>query len=86
MWAITFAAYEVVSGKRTLPHLITIIPTEHMLASIPEQDMRKFLAMLAERIGRMEVSSRTLAEANADLKQILSALSLGSLRNYASRE
>jgi hypothetical protein len=26
MWAITFAAYQVMSGKRTVPHLITIVP------------------------------------------------------------
>jgi hypothetical protein len=80
MWAITFAAYEVVSGKRAVPHLITIIPAERVLASVPDQEVRKFLVMLADRIGRMEVSSRALAEANADIKVILSSL-LGTVQD-----
>lgn len=79
MWAVTFAAYEIVSGKRVLPNLITIVPAERILASIPEQDMRRFLAMLAERMGRMEIASRSVAEEGAHMRQVLSTL-LGAAR------
>jgi hypothetical protein len=67
MWAITFAAYEVISGQRTLPSLITIVPSTPLLAAFREDDSKQFLLSLAERIGRMEV-------ANRDVKRILMTL------------
>lgn len=60
MWAITFAAYEVVSGKRTLPALITIVPSARLLAAFREEDVRRFLHLLAERVGRIEIASRDM--------------------------
>jgi hypothetical protein len=60
MWAITFAAYEVISGTRTLPTLVTIVPGQRLIAAFREEDVQRFLHLLAERIGRMEVASRDL--------------------------
>ena len=60
MWAITFAAYEVISGKQSLPALITIVPAARLLAAFREEDVRRFLRLLAERVGRMEIASRDL--------------------------
>jgi hypothetical protein len=58
MWAITFAAYEVISGKRALPALLTIVPSARLLTAFREEDVRRFLHLLAERIGRMEIATR----------------------------
>src|SRR5262249_36050670 len=60
MWAITFAAYEVISGKHPLPALITIVPAARLLTAFREEDVRRFLHLLAERVGRMEIASREL--------------------------
>jgi hypothetical protein len=64
MWAITFAAYEVISGTHTLPTLVTIVPGQRLIAAFREEDVQRFLHLLAERVGRMEVASR-------DLRQLL---------------
>jgi hypothetical protein len=74
MWGITFAAYEVVSGKRTLPNLITIVPGDRILASIPEAGLRRFLEMIAERMGRMEIASRNVVDEAAGMRDILTTL------------
>jgi hypothetical protein len=58
MWAITFAAYEVISGIRALPTLVTIVPGQRVITAFHEEDVQRFLRLLAERIGRMEVASR----------------------------
>jgi len=76
MWAITFAAYEVISGTRALPTLITIVPPKPLLAAFREEDVRRFLFSLAERIGQMEL-------ANRDVKQLLTALAGESQANRA---
>jgi hypothetical protein len=60
MGAITFAAYEVISGVRTLPTLVTIVPSQRLLAAFRADDLQRFLHLLAERIGRMEVASRDI--------------------------
>ncbi len=60
MWAITFAAYEVVSGKQALPTLVTIMPSARLLAAFREEDIHRFLHLLAERIGRVEIASRDM--------------------------
>jgi hypothetical protein len=78
MWAVTFAAYEVVTGQRVVPNLITIVPSDHILASVPDKDVRRMLIFLAERMGRMEIASRTVAEANADIHSTLRALVEGA--------
>jgi hypothetical protein len=67
MWAITFAAYEVISGSRTLPALITIVPAQSLLTTFQEDDVKQFLLSLAERIGRIELASR-------DTKKLLATL------------
>ncbi len=70
MWAITFAAYEVISGQHALPTLITIVPPQPsppLLAAFQENEAKNFLLLLAERVGRMEV-------ANRDTKKLLAAL------------
>ena len=72
MWAITFAAYEVISGTRTLPTLITIVPPKPLLAAFRDEDVKRFLFSLAERIGRMELATR-------DTKQVLTAMAGESL-------
>ena len=74
MWAITFAAYEVVSGSRTLPALITIVPAQSLLATFQEDDIKQFLLSLAERIGRIELASR-------DTKNLLATLAGASLED-----
>lgn len=56
----SFAAYEVISGVRTLPTLVTIVPSQRLLAAFREDDVQRFLHLLAERIGRMEVASRDI--------------------------
>lgn len=70
MWAITFAAYEIISGTRALPTLITIVPSTNpvapLLTAFREEDIKRFLFSLAERVGRMEV-------ANRDLQQLLTS-------------
>jgi hypothetical protein len=67
MWAITFAAYEVISGTRTVPTLLTIVPSKPLLAALREEDVHQFLLSLADRIGRMEL-------ANRDVKQLLTTI------------
>jgi hypothetical protein len=67
MWAITFAAYEVISGQKLLPALVTILPSQPLLAAFQERDVRRFLFSLADRVGRMEL-------ANRDTKRLLSTL------------
>jgi len=67
MWAMTLAAYEVISGMRTLPTLITIVPSKSLVAALREDDVRHFLLSLAERVGRMEL-------ANRDTKKLLGAM------------
>jgi hypothetical protein len=64
MWAITFAAYEVISGQQTLPTLITIVPSQSLLAALHEGDVKRFLLSLSERIGRMELASRDTKKAS----------------------
>jgi hypothetical protein len=60
MWAITFAAYEIISGVRTLPSLITILPSKPLLVTLREEDAKQFLYSLAERLGRMELANRDM--------------------------
>ncbi len=74
MWAITFAAYEVISGNRTLPSLLTIVPSQALLAAFHEDDITRFLLSLAERIGRIELASR-------DTKKLLATLAGASLED-----
>jgi len=69
MWAITFAAYEVITGKRPLPALLTIVPAARLLTAFREEDVRRFLRLLAERVGRMEMASRDLQHALLSLGQ-----------------
>jgi len=71
MWAITFAAYEVISGRQTLPTLITIVPSGSVVAALREDDVKRFLLSLAERIGQMEL-------ANRDTKKLLTAMARGA--------
>jgi hypothetical protein len=67
MWAITFAAYEVISGNRTLPTLITIVPQRPLITAFRDEDVKRFLFSLAERVGRMEL-------ANRDTRHLLAAM------------
>jgi hypothetical protein len=58
MWGITFAAYEIVSGQRVLPALFTIVPSDRVIAAFRDDDAKKFLQVLHERVGDMENAMR----------------------------
>jgi hypothetical protein len=70
MWAVTFAAYEIVSGQRVLPNLITIVPSERIIAAFRDEDARRFLRVLHTRVSDIEMSARDMGKLLASLAQL----------------
>ncbi len=63
---LVYTDESVNSGTRTLPSLITIIPSTSpstpILSAFREEGVKRFLFSLAERVGRMEVANRDLQQ------------------------
>ncbi len=70
MWAVTFAAYEVVSGQRVPPALITIVPHDRILTGFRDEDAKQFLRTLHARVGDIETAARDFGRTLALLAQL----------------